>query len=309
MTINNSTATMDVKNIENKKSMNLLAIWPLDKIFASKSIVSVLPLSGVIGGAGMGRSSGMTFMNMRKKIEEAFEVNKTQAVCLLIDSPGGSPVQSEMIASYIMHLSEEKEIPVFSFVQDIAASGGYWLACAGSEIYASKSSIVGSIGVISASFGFTEAIAKMGIERRVVSQGKNKSVLDPFKPTQKKDIETLNKLQKRVHLHFIDHVKTSRAGKLSQDDDILFNGDFWSGEIAEDYGLIDGIGNLYQVMQEKFGNDVKFEFITTKESWLKKKLGLSVNTEKISQNIAHAMVEETFAQIDSQSETKKYKFW
>ena len=309
MTVNNNTATLEMKPIENKKGVNLLSVWPLDKIFTPKPVVSVLSLSGIIGKAGVGKGSGMTFLNMRQNIEDAFNVSKAQAVCLLIDSPGGSPVQSEMIASRIIELSKEKEIPVYSFVQDIAASGGYWLACAGEEIYASKSSIVGSIGVISAGFGFTDAIAKLGIERRVISQGKNKSVLDPFKPTQKKDVEIINKLQKQVHQHFIDHVKTRRPGKLTQDDNILFNGDFWSGEIARDFGLIDGIGNMYQVMKERFGPKVKFEYITAKESWLKKRLGLNREQTDFSSEFAANLSEELFQQIDTRYDIQKYKLW
>lgn len=254
------------------KLEHLLSFLPLG-LKSSKSVVAVLRLSGVIGKVSNVRT-GLNIETLNELIEKAFEIKKLVAVCLNINSPGGSPVQSELITKRIISLSKEKKIPVYSFIEDVAASGGYWLACAGKEIYASKSSIIGSIGVISTGFGFHEAIVKLGIERRVYTEGKNKSILDPFQPAQVTDIKIIKQLQKEIHEHFIDHVKTSRIGKLTQDDDILFNGEFWSGRSAVDFGLIDGIEDMYSFIKQKFGDDIKFEYISTKQSWLKKKLGM-----------------------------------
>jgi signal peptide peptidase SppA len=225
------------KNMQNaKKLCNWINCLTFEKWRNPKPSISVLRLGGVIGKVGAGQK-GLTIEGLNEHIEEAFKKSNLSAVCLVINSPGGSPVQSELIAARIMALSKEKDVPVYAFVEDVAASGGYWLACAADEIYASKSSIVGSIGVISAGFGFQDAIKKMGVERRVYTQGLNKSVLDPFLPEKKSDIDILLKLQKNTHNHFINHVKSRRKGRLTQTDEILFNGEFWSGNIAEDFGL------------------------------------------------------------------------
>lgn len=239
-----------------------------------KHVVSVLRLYGVIGRVG-GFRHGLSIECVNELIEKAFSFDKLAAVCLCINSPGGSPVQSELIARRITDLATEKNVKVYSFVEDVAASGGYWLACAGNEIYASKSSIVGSIGVISSGFGFQDAINKIGIERRVYSQGKNKSVLDPFLSEKTEDVKIIKNIQKYIHNSFIDYVKESRAWKLTQNDDMLFNGEFWTGEVAKDFGLIDGINSLYPFIRDKFGESIKIEYINKKQSWFKKKLGMT----------------------------------
>ncbi len=171
----------------------------------------------------------------------------------------------------------------------MAASGGYWLACSGDRIYALPSSVIGSIGVVSSGFGFHEAINKLGIERRVYTEGKNKSVLDPFKPINKDDLKIIKDLQKQVYEHFIEYVKTRRAGKLTQQDEILFNGEFWAGQTALDYGLIDGIGDMYSVMKEKFGDDIKFQYLCAKQPWLKKKLGMG--SKILTDNLANSLID------------------
>jgi signal peptide peptidase SppA len=238
----------------------------------SKPTIAILNLTGVIGRMSA-MKSGLSLDSLNQLIEKAFKTKNLTAICLIINSPGGSPVQSELIAKRIRTLATEKKVPIYSFVEDCAASGGYWLACAGDQIYASASSIVGSIGVISAGFGFTEAISKLGVERRVYSEGRNKSILDPFMPVQKEDISIIKKIQKQVHEHFIDYVKERRIGKLTQEDDILFNGEFWSGNTALDYGLIDGLDDMYNFIKKKYG-DVTFKYINEKQSWIKKKLGI-----------------------------------
>ena len=250
-------------------------------------VINVLRLNGVIGKVSS-LKSGLSLDNLNELIEKAFISPKVSAVCLSINSPGGSPVQSELIASRIINLAKEKKIPVYSFVEDVAASGGYWLACAGGEIYASKSSILGSIGVVSSGFGFEEAIHKLGIERRVYSEGKNKVVLDPFQPAKAQDVKLIKNIQSLIHQHFIDYVKQRRAGRLTQNDDILFNGEFWPGTTAHDYGLIDGIEDMHSFIRRKFGVDAKINYIEGKQSWFKKKLGITTG------DIAHQIAETAF---------------
>lgn len=285
------SSIMAVKSLQNSRLDNFISCLTLENFRNPKPRVSVLRLSGVIGKIGFGRG-GLTLENLNELIETAFNKPNLEAVCLVINSPGGSPVQSELIANRIISLSNEKEIPVYSFVEDMAASGGYWLACAGSEIYASQSSIIGSIGVISAGFGFQEAIKKMGIERRIYTQGTNKSVLDPFVPEKKADVEILKKLQKNTHEHFINYVKSRRKNRLTQNDDILFNGDFWSGNSAEDFGLIDGIDNMHNFLKKKFGEKIKIDYINAKESWFKKKFLSGIDADSLVEAVVGKMQEE-----------------
>lgn len=292
--MNENTIANIEPNLASKKVSKFTQIMTLLPIkFKSKPIVSVLYLNGVIGRISSIKS-GMTIESYNKLIEKAFSFSKLSCVCLCINSPGGSPVQSELIANRIIALSKEKKVPVYTFIEDVAASGGYWLACAGSKIYASKNSIVGSIGVVSSGFGFHEAISKVGIERRVYTQGSNKSILDPFKPTKSDDIKIINNIQKQCHEHFINYVKERRIGKLTQNDDILFNGEFWAGLSALDLGLIDGIQDMYSFIKQEFDDDVNIEYITNKQPWIKKKLGIA------SQNIAQGL-------IDGVCETIEYK--
>ncbi|RYE06596.1 MAG: S49 family peptidase [Rickettsiaceae bacterium] len=260
--------------IYDSKFEQLLSYLP----FGSKKhihIIAVLKLHGVIS-AGGGFKASLNLDNLNENIEKAFKIPKLAALCLSINSPGGSPVQSELIAKRIRTLAKDKKIPVYSFVEDVAASGGYWLACAGDKIYASNSSIIGSIGVVSSSFGFQEAIAKLGVERRLYTEGKNKSILDPFMPVRNNDIKIIKQLQKQIHVHFIEYVKERRAGQLTQNDDILFNGEFWAGTTALDFGLIDGITDLYSFIRKQFGEDTKIEYLDKKQSWLRRKLRLSI---------------------------------
>lgn len=263
-----------------------------EKFKSCKPVVAVLSMYGAIGKAGSMKSS-MSITSSRELIEKAFSLPKVRLVCLNIDSPGGSPVQSELIAKYIISLSKEKKIPVWTFVEDVAASGGYWIACSGEKIYASKSSIIGSIGVISGGFGFHEAIAKLGIERRIYTQGNNKSILDPFQPVKKSDIKIISGLQQKIHNNFIDYVKERRGGKLTQTDEILFNGEFWTGETALDFGLIDGIDDMYSRVREEFSQEVKFEYISPKQSWIKKRL------ELLAPALSKELVESAIQKIEN----------
>ncbi|MFK7836360.1 MAG: S49 family peptidase [Sulfitobacter sp.] len=220
----------------------------------SDPTVAVIRLAGVI--AGQGRAA-LNDAALGPVIEKAFSRGKPVAVALEVNSPGGSPVQSSLIGARIRRLAEEKEIPVIAFVEDVAASGGYWLAAAADEIYADTSSVVGSIGVISASFGLDKFIESYGVERRVYTAGKSKSMLDPFRPENPDDVARLKTLLEDIHVNFKDHINARRAGKLPEDRD-LFTGEVWLGQKATELGLIDGIGHLRPMMQERFGDKVRF---------------------------------------------------
>lgn len=234
--------------------------------------VASLVLQGVIGKDGK-FSSGINFENSAPLLKRAFEAKKIKAVAIAINSPGGSPVQSELVYNYIRELSEEKKIPVYTFAQDVAASGGYWLLLAGDEIYAHNSSIIGSIGVIFSSFGFVDLIKKVGVERRVYTEGKNKAILDPFLPEEKENIEILKDAQRDIFESFKELVKSRRAGKFKVDESFLnekiFTGAFWSGKKAAEFGLVDDVTDMRKKLKEKFGDDVKILKIETKKGWLK----------------------------------------
>lgn len=230
----------------------------------SNPTVAVVRLSGMISASGRGTLNDAA---LAPSLEKAFSRGKPAAVALLVNSPGGSPVQSSLIGARIRRLADEKEVPVFAFVEDVAASGGYWLAAAADEIYADESSVLGSIGVISASFGAHEFLAKQGIERRVYTAGKSKSMLDPFRPENAEDVERLKTLLEDIHGNFKDHVSARRAGKLPEDQD-LFTGEVWLARRATELGLIDGIGHLKPVMKEKYGDKVKFRVYSVKRPLL-----------------------------------------
>jgi len=243
-------------------------------IFSKKPQVAHIRLSGVIGNVGRFQQ-GMSLSSHEQIIKKAFNQKKLSAVAISINSPGGSPVQSHLIYSLIRRLAEEKKVKVITFAEDVAASGGYMLACAGDEIYANPSSIVGSIGVIYSSFGLKELIKKIGIERRVHTAGKNKSTLDPFQEEKKEDIERLKNIQLDLHKDFIDVVEKSRGSKLKKTEVELFSGEFWSGRKAKDLGLIDGVGDANQILREKYGEDVVIKKFEKSKSWLSKKLSSS----------------------------------
>lgn len=253
-------------------------------------IVPVLRLSGVIGQGG-GLRQGLTLASLAGPIEKAFSMKRAPAVALAINSPGGSPVQSALIAGRIRELAAEKKKPVYAFVEDVAASGGYWLALAADAVYADKSSIVGSIGVVSAGFGFPELIARHGVERRVYTAGSSKVILDPFKPEREEDVEKLRALQRDIHEAFKDYVRDRRSGKLTAGDDILFEGDFWTGSKALEFGLVDGIGHMLPVLREKFGEKVKLRAVTQTKGWLRRRLNFGSALEGLAAD-AIAAVEE-----------------
>ena len=239
-----------------------------------RPLVNVLHLDGVIGRASGIRRAGINMSDMSESIDQAFKGPQLSAVALSINSPGGSPVQSAMIASRIRALAIEKEMPVFAFCEDVAASGGYWLACAADEIFADPASIVGSIGVVFAGFGFPEMLAKIGIERRIHTAGEKKAILDPFKNEDQDDVEILKELQADIHEQFKAYVRDRRGDKLQADESILFSGEFWTGNRALGLGLVDGLGDLRSVMREKIGENVKIKIVGRPRGWLEKRLGM-----------------------------------
>ena len=242
--------------------------------FKKKKIIPHIRLTGVIGNAGKFRQ-GLDFSGQEEIIRKAFSIKKSPAVAITVNSPGGSPVQSHLIYKLIREQAKENKKKVIVFAEDVAASGGYLIACAGDEIYANSSSIIGSIGVIYSSFGFTELIKKIGVERRVHTAGKNKSTLDPFQEEKKEDIERLKNIQLDLHKDFIEVVEKSRGSKLKKTEVELFSGEFWSGRKAKDLGLIDGVGDVNQILKEKFGENVVIKKFEKSKSWLSKKLSSS----------------------------------
>lgn len=234
-------------------------------------LVPVVRLAGTIGFSTPLRP-GLTLASCARTLERAFGYRKPAAVALVINSPGGSAAQSSLIAARIRRLAEEKGVPVHAFVEDVAASGGYWLACAADHIWVDANSIVGSIGVIFASFGFPEFLARQGIERRVITAGKSKSLADPFLPQKPEDVERLKALQAPIHAAFIDHVKARRGARLADAD--LFNADVWVGQQAVDLGLVDGVAHLAPKMKALYGDKVRLVPLGQRRS-LAQRLGLA----------------------------------
>src|SRR5262245_3023010 len=219
------------------------------------AVVPVVRLAGVIGLAAPLRP-GLSLAGLARTLDKAFRQRGVKAVALAINSPGGSAVQSHLIFQRIRQMAAEKQVPVLAFVEDVATSGGYMIACAAEEIIADAYSIIGSIGVVGASFGFDEAIKRLGIERRVYTAGEHKVMLDPFQPEKPEDVARLGAIQQQIHADFIGLVKTSRGTRLNGPEERLFSGEYWTGRTALEYGLIDRIGDLRGVLRERFGEDV-----------------------------------------------------
>ncbi|QCO02066.1 S49 family peptidase [Azospirillum argentinense] len=247
----------------------LLAKLPIGPWRDAGPIVSVLRLSGVIGQAGAFRQ-GLTMANMAGLIERAFAPKGQAAVALVVNSPGGSPVQSALIAKRIRDLATEKKVPVFAFCEDAAASGGYWLACAADEIWADESSILGSIGVVSAGFGAHEFIERYGIERRLYTAGDKKVILDPFSPEREDGVAHLKAIQAEIHDAFKAMVRDRRGARLSGAEEELFSGAFWAGRRALELGLIDGIGDLRSVLRGRFGEKVRLRVVQEDRRWFRR---------------------------------------
>jgi signal peptide peptidase SppA len=235
-------------------------------------VVPVVRLSGVIGAVTPLRP-GLTLAGIAKTLERAFATRHAKAVALVINSPGGSPVQSRQIYLRIRQLAEEKKLPVLVFVEDVAASGGYMIACAGDEIFCDPSSILGSIGVVGGSFGFQDLIKRIGVERRLYTAGEHKAMLDPFLPEDPDDVARLKALQREIHAIFIALVKTSRGARLTGPDDVLFTGEYWAGERSMALGLADGIGDIRSTLRARFGDKVLTPVIAPSSGMLSGLLG------------------------------------
>jgi signal peptide peptidase SppA len=229
--------------------------------------VAVVRLSGVIADR-TGLKSGLSLSSLDPVLKRAFETSKIKAVALTINSPGGSPVQSALIAKRIRALAEEHDVAVFAFCEDVAASGGYWLAACADEIYADANSIIGSIGVVSGGFGFTGLIDKIGVERRLHTSGDSKAMLDPFSPEKATDVKHLKSLQSEIHENFKAMVRERRGDRLKGTEKKLFSGAFWTGTASLELGLVDGLGDLHTILREKYGDKVKLKPVKVSKSWL-----------------------------------------
>src|SRR6266516_2435787 len=219
------------------------------------AVVPVVRLSGVIGAVTPLRP-GLTLAGIAKTLERAFATRHAKAVALVINSPGGSPVQSRQIYLRIRQLAGEKKLPVLVFVEDVAASGGYMIACAGDEIFCDPSSIMGSIGVVGGTFGFQELIKRIGVERRLYTAGEHKGMLDPFLPENPDDVTRVKAIQREIHALFIALVKQSRGARLKATDDVLFTGEYWAGETSVSLGLADAVGDLRSTLRARYGDKV-----------------------------------------------------
>ena len=267
--------------------------------------VTVVRLSGVIGGLGGRR--GLSLHGVAKLLERAFAEPRLAAVALVINSPGGSPVQSALIARRIRELADEKKVPVLAFVEDVAASGGYWLACAADEIFADQNSVVGSIGVISAGFGFHELIGRHGIERRVHVTGERKMMLDPFRPEAAEDVERLMALQADIYDSFKEMVRLRRGDRLrGDDDDSIFSGEVWLGRRAVELGLIDGLGELTTLVRARFGRKVALREIVEHKGWLARTLPIAAPRLPDSEGPAAAAVEAALAAVEERAWWARY---
>ena len=255
-----------------------------------KKIIPVIYISGFIGNIG-GLRKGITISSIEDLLEKAFKIKNSAAVAIIINSPGGSPVQSSLIYKRIKKLAKKNNTKVIFFVEDVAASGGYYIACAGDEIYVDENSIVGSIGVIYASFGFNKLIKKYGIERRIFTTGKYKSILDSFQKQKLSDVKKLKSVQMEIFKNFKNVVLESRNRKINRKNQNIFSGGFWVGKEAIKLGLVDGIGDLKTTMEKKFGKKLKYLVIKPKKSFVKSILSKSffskefVDTKKIISDI------------------------
>ncbi len=282
-----------------RKQLEKLKNTPIiGEFLKPKPVVAVVRLSGVISDSNGSRKPMINHKTFAPLLDDAFDIHNLKAVALVINCPGGSPAQSELVAQKIRRLAEDKKVPVIAFVEDVAASGGYWLACAADEIYACETSIVGSIGVISASFGFQELIERHGIERRIHTAGQEKSFLDPFSEEQKSDVKRLKSIQSDLHDRFISWVKDRRANKLDADNLAVFEGEFWLSAHAQELGLIDNIGYIDTVIKEQFGDNVKCVDVIPDRGFLASLLGgeasLRIETDIMQDALNSAEMRATY---------------
>jgi len=270
--------------------------WLKDRVRRGP-VVPVVRLSGVIAASGLLGSRGLSIESVAPLLNRAFGLRGAKAVALAVNSPGGSPVQSALIGQRIRLLAAEKGLKVIAFVEDVAASGGYWLACAADEIIVDPHSIVGSIGVISAGFGFQDLIARIGVERRIHTSGERKSMLDPFRSEKPQDVERLERLHAEIHDGFKDWVRQRRAGRLVDDDGLLFSGEFWTGRRGLELGLVDGLGELRSTLQARYGEKVHLPVIGPRRRLLSRLgLGASSGIDAVGPGLLAAVEERLYWQ-------------
>src|ERR1700686_1906177 len=271
------------------------------------AVVPVFRLSG-LSGAVTPLRPGMSLAGIARTLERAFGIKSAKAVALVINSPGGSPVQSRQIYLRIRQLAAEKKLPVLVFVEDVAASGGYMIACAGDEIFCDPSSILGSIGVVGGSFGLQELIKKAGIERRLYTAGAHKAMLDPFLPENPDDVARVKALQREIHAIFIALVKQSRGARLKGADDVLFSGEYWAGETSVSLGLADAVGDLRSTLRARYGDKVLTPVIAPATGILSGLLGRrSAGTLASLENVS-GLPEELISALESRAIWAKFGF-
>lgn len=272
-----------------------------------RSDIPVVPVVRLTGAIGFSTplKPGLTLAGTARNLERAFGIKKAKAVALLINSPGGSPVQSHLIHQRIRQLSEEKQVPVLAFIEDVGASGGYMLACAADEILCDTSSIVGSIGVVGATFGLDKAIKKIGVERRVYTAGKRKVMLDPFLPESADDVRRLKAIQENIHQAFIALVKERRGGRLNGPESALFSGEYWDGRQAMDLGLVDGIDDLRNFLRRRFGEKVRIPLIADR-GWFGRRVP-GVGTGQLEQALMNMdLAESALSAIEARALWARY---
>jgi signal peptide peptidase SppA len=272
-----------------------------------RPVVPVVRLSGLVGAVTPLRS-GLTLGGIARTLERAFSVKGAKAVALVINSPGGSPVQSRQIYLRVRQLATEKKLPVLVFVEDVAASGGYMIACAGDEIFCDPSSILGSIGVVGGSFGFQELIKKLGVERRLYTAGAHKAMLDPFLPEDPDDVARLKALQREIHTIFIALVKQSRGARLKAADEVLFTGEYWAGETSVSFGLADAIGDLRSTLRARYGDKVLTPVIAPATGMLSGLLGRRSAGTLAALEGSSSLPEELISALESRAIWAKFGF-
>ncbi|HZE55303.1 MAG TPA: S49 family peptidase [Bradyrhizobium sp.] len=281
--------------------------WIPARLRRGSAVVPVVRLSGLIGAVTPLRP-GMSLAGIARTLERAFAVKNAKAVALVINSPGGSPVQSRQIYLRIRQLATEKKLPVLVFVEDVAASGGYMIACAGDEIFCDPSSILGSIGVVGGSFGFQEMIRKVGVERRLYTAGKHKAMLDPFLPEDPDDVARVKALQREIHAIFIALVKQSRGTRLKAIDDVLFTGEYWAGETSVSLGLADAIGDLRSTLRTRYGDKVSTPVIAPATGMLSGLLGRRSAGTLASLEGVSGLPDELISALESRAIWAKFGF-
>jgi signal peptide peptidase SppA len=281
--------------------------WLPARLRRGTAVVPVVRLSGVIGAVTPLRP-GMSLAGVARTLERAFATKNAKAVALVINSPGGSPVQSRQIYLRIRQLAAEKKLPVLVFVEDVAASGGYMIACAGDEIFCDPSSILGSIGVVGGSFGFQELIKKVGVERRLYTAGAHKAMLDPFLPENPDDVARVKALQREIHTIFISLVKESRGSRLKGTEDVLFTGEYWAGETSISLGLADAIGDLRSTLRARYGDKVRTPVVAPASGMLSGLLGRRSAGTLASLEAVPGLPEELISALESRAIWAKFGF-